>query len=437
MGSSLRPRRGRPAAPAGARRRPPPLVAARARASFHGARLTPRGLRLLLAAPVLYATGEALGFVFLRALAGLALGLVAAGLLATSGRLAVTVTRTVSPARVERDGDAAAVLLVTNPGRRRIAGFTAEDRVGTRRVELRIPALPAGATHEHRYLLPTSRRGRVPVGPVALYRADPLGLAATRVIQGAGADLWVYPRTRPTRALPSGTSHAYTGASGDGPRHGSVDFHSLREYVVGDELRHLHWKSTARTGQLMVREFVDLRCPRLTVLLETRADRVDAAAFEEIVEVAASLVRASTARGLPTRLLTTTGPTTTTDLDIGTTRPTTTTDLDVDTAGGAGARDLLDRLAEVGRRPGTTRVRRPADLVADEAAGTSLVMVTEAVDAGDLRELALLRQRLDRVVVLSLGPAPRQDGDEVPGVPVLRGPDAVALLGAWNTAVCP
>ncbi len=88
---------------------------------------------------------------------------------------------------------------------------------------------------------------------------------------------------------------------------GSMDLRALREYVVGDELRHLHWKATARTGQLMVSEYVDPAQPWCVVLLDTRVDVLVPDAFEEAVEVAASILWESCEQGRPARLSTTTG----------------------------------------------------------------------------------------------------------------------------------
>jgi uncharacterized protein (DUF58 family) len=88
---------------------------------------------------------------------------------------------------------------------------------------------------------------------------------------------------------------------------GTMMFHSLREYTHGDDIRRVHWKSTARTGTLMVRENVDNSLPSTVVVLDTRAERYEDDTFEEAVDVAASIVAASQTRGFPIRLLTTTG----------------------------------------------------------------------------------------------------------------------------------
>ena len=75
----------------------------------------------------------------------------------------------------------------------------------------------------------------------------------------------------------------------------------------GDELRHLHWKATARTGQLMVREYVDPAQPWCVVVLDTRHDVLDAEAFEAAVEIVASVLWAAAEQDRPVRLAMTSG----------------------------------------------------------------------------------------------------------------------------------
>ena len=81
-----------------------------------------------------------------------------------------------------------------------------------------------------------------------------------------------------------------------------MDLRALRPYVPGDELRHLHWKATARTGQLIVREYVDPAQPWCVVVLDTRRDVLDADAFEAAVEIVASVLWAAAEQDRPVRL---------------------------------------------------------------------------------------------------------------------------------------
>ncbi|MCA1845289.1 MAG: DUF58 domain-containing protein [Actinobacteria bacterium] len=118
-----------------------------------------------------------------------------------------------------------------------------------------VPPLAPGAMAEATSALPTERRGSVPIGPLAIGIVDPLGLVERQLEMAGTARLVVHPRIHPvlplpassTRETPHGTTHPARSPRGD-------DFFALREYEVGDDLRRVHWRSTARTGDLMLRQ---------------------------------------------------------------------------------------------------------------------------------------------------------------------------------------
>ena len=135
--------------------------------------------------------------------------------------------------------------------------------------------------------VPTHRRGPVSLGPWVLERVDPWGLMRRRVGEVEGVALLVVPRVRPVSlaALPSALADF-----GGSAEMGTTTFATLREYVIGDELRHVHWRSSAKTGKLMMRQYVDVTRPRITLVLvaEERA-YTSADEFEEAVDFIASL----------------------------------------------------------------------------------------------------------------------------------------------------
>jgi uncharacterized protein (DUF58 family) len=158
----------------------------------------------------------------------------------------------------------------------------------TTRVEL--PAIPHHDRTEVAGLIPTRRRGVFDVGPLALERVDPLGLAiGRREIDDVGTVL-VHPRLHPLTG-PYGAMHtvedeAVIRRSASDPLSGFV---SLREYVEGDDPRLIHWPTSARIGTLMLREHVELRRPEFTVVLDAAAEVADPDDFEEMVDVVASI----------------------------------------------------------------------------------------------------------------------------------------------------
>ncbi len=293
-------------------------------------RPTGRGVVVLGCAVALYVLGVMLGMPLPRALAGCAVGALLVAVVPVLGRLRPGVRRSVHPDRVQRGAAAVAELVVTNATTHRQPAFLARDTVGGEAREVTVRALPPGGSARYHYELPTERRGRVAVGPLSIERSDLLGLARSRGAVGEFAELRVYPRRHPVRLSSAGRArHHHDGEPPPTPMRGSMDLRALREYVVGDEVRHLHWKATARTGRLMVREYVDPAQPWGVLLLDTRSRALGRERFEEAVEVIASIAWAACEQDRPVRLCTTTG-------------------LRVDVRGGArGARELLDLLCEV------------------------------------------------------------------------------------------
>jgi uncharacterized protein (DUF58 family) len=331
-----------------------------------------------LALPELYVLGAV----------GLALAVVAVTLVLRP-LPALEVERTVHPRRVHLGDPSRVELRVANPSGRRLPLVTLHDPVeGTTGAALVVAPLPPGAHRRAGYRLPTRRRGLVRVGPLVAVREDPFGLA-TRSTPLAGAlDLTVLPVVEPLgdTAPGSGRDDALTGVAHPRPgRVGGDDFASLREYVVGDDLRRVHWASTARTGDLLVRQDDPPWQGQLTVVLDARADRIDGPAFETAVSAAASLLNAAAERGERTRLLVTDG------FDSGPADARTALDL------------LLERLALVDRHTGGTLPHLPDR---DRPGAGELVVITGRLTPADFTDLSRFDRRgaTTRVVVVTDDP---------------------------------
>lgn len=382
-------------------------------------RLTGRGWAVLGTAVVAYVVGEWVGFPVLRALAGAAVGAVVASLVVTARRPRVQVTREVYPDRVQRGRPAFARLRVHNAGARRQGGFTAGDQVGPGFHAVAVRPLAPGADAVYHYELPTVRRGRFQVGPLTLERIDPLGLGRSRLSTGDTTTLWVHPRTYPVRALVAGhPRHHHEGRTTDDSPHGSLDLRDVREYVPGDEVRHLHWKAIARTGRLMVRDYVDPNQPRFTALLDTRAELLPPSVLEEAVDLTGSLVTAAASAGYRCRLVTP-------------------GDLDLKLRGGQQAvRHLLDELCELEPEKAAGRPLVPLALTRSADRGGSLVVVMASAHQPDLAAIAALRPHYSSTVVLTLaGGAPTGVDVRVPGARVLRAANAREAARRWNVVV--
>jgi uncharacterized protein (DUF58 family) len=142
--------------------------------------------------------------------------------------------------------------------------------------------------------VPARRRGLIEVGPLEISRRDPLGLVAVLRRYGDAVTVWVRPRVYEIVAVPIGLSRSMDGRVDRVPQ-GTITFSALREYVVGDDLRHVHWRTSARAGELMIRENIDTSMPWLVVLLDDRVDAHDRTGetFEAACEAAASVIVAA------------------------------------------------------------------------------------------------------------------------------------------------
>lgn len=369
-------------------------------------RPTARGTGLAVTSVALLAAGLAGGWPLPRALGAAGLLAVLGAVLAGARRVRVSVAREVYPDRVGRGRPAFAQLRVRNAGTRRQSAFTAGDRVGAGTHEVRVRALPPGTESVLHYELPTGIRGRHQVGPLTLERRDPLGLGRATITTGDTATLWVHPKVRPV-LLPVGghPRHHHEGVTTELSPHGSHDLRDVREYAPGDEVRHLHWKATARTGRLMVRDFVDPEQPRFTVVLDTRCP--PGPRFEEAVDVAASLLAAAAAAGQRCRLVTPCG------LDLAT------------PSGPQAVRRLLDELCGL---TGGTASEAPLVPESRERGGFLTVVAAGPLD---LAPVAAVRSRYASTVAVILGASAPPAG----ATRVLLAPDAVSALRRWTEVV--
>jgi len=393
-------------------------------------RLTPLGKGTLAGAALLFVAGWWLGWVELTVLGTGCAAALAASLLWVAAQPRLQVTREVAPDRVARGSPALGVLRVANPDRRPSPRLTAIERLRVRgELEERLIEVPRLAPGTHRaitYRLPTERRGVIEIGPLVLTRTDPFGLLRRGQRRDERATLFVHPATQPIAPLPSGQSLHLEGPTADTAPNGSITFHALREYVIGDDLRHIHWRSSARLRTLMVRQHVDASLPHSTIVLDTRTQRYshdpEGESFEVAVDVAASIVVAASRHNFPVRLLTTGG-------------------LTFEAKGGrADAALFLDELATVttsdtGSLAATLEQARQARQARQGRVRGSLALVTGCADGADLSLVAPLQRRFDRVVLVRTGPPGSLPAAGLPAATGIDAADLTAFVASWHHRV--
>ena len=399
--------------------------------------LTRAGFVVLVVSLVVLAGARAFGLpeLFVLGAGGLAL-LAGAFAYVVIRRLQVEVSRRLSPPRVHAGDPCRVDLTLRNRSRLRSPVLRLRDDVsGTRGVELMVAPMATGAGSKAVYRLPTDRRGIIRIGPLRLTVMDPFGLARITTMGNQDMALVVYPRVDelgPVRRS-SGSDVERLTVQQQRVAPLGEEFHALREYQVGDDLRRIHWPSSARHDELMVRQDELPWHGRVTVLLDTRpaptpgidapaADtgtyRNPAATFETMVSAAASVAAASLARGDRVRLLCTGG---------------------IDSGFGSGRHHLARILAELAV---VERTDHPPAAVLERmiapGSGGAIVSVTTGDDEFDdavFRSAAGIYGRRVLVVFRDDGTIPSATDGALRSTVVIPVPSGAVFAEAWQQAM--
>lgn len=222
----------------------------------------------------------------------------------TLGRAGFAVGVDLAPPRVVVGERAVARVVMTNHAGRRMLAARLELAVGSGVARIEFPALSARQAADELVVIPTTRRAVVAVGPARFVRGDPLGLVRREVELTGVKRLFVHPRTVRLPGVTAGWVRDLEGRPTKDLSNSDVAFHALREYAAGDDRRHIHWRSSARVGRLMVRQFVDTRRSRIGIVLTTGAAGYgDGDEFELAVSMVGSLGVSSLCDDLEVRCL--------------------------------------------------------------------------------------------------------------------------------------
>ena len=268
--------------------------------------LTRQGWATLVASAGSFVVGRFLGVIELYVIGSALVALIALAFIAVNRRLPeLEVSRAARPSTVAVGERSRVDIEVQNCSRRRSPRLALWEPVGdTGGAEMQLAPLAGGDSVTAAYRIPTMRRGRVGIGPARLQRSALLGLCRRPPRLGGSDEVLVVPERVPL-AFPGLAS---TGRLGEHIRMRAMgrtgfEFHSQREYVPGDDLRRINWKTSARVGDLIVRETTPEGVHRCLVVLDTDPRRYDHDGFERAVSAAASVVTGAVAAGAITRLV--------------------------------------------------------------------------------------------------------------------------------------
>lgn len=243
------------------------------------------GWAVLAGSVLLWILGQAYGWQEAQAaaIAAFVLFVLAVGFIL--GRSSYGVLLDLARMRVAVGDSAVGSIAVSNTSARPLLPAALELPVGSATAVFHLPRMKPAQVHEDLFTIPTARRAVIVVGPVRSVRADPLHLLRRQVLWTEPRDLFVHPRTVPLAGAAAGFIRDLEGMPTTELSSADVSFHALRDYVPGDDRRHIHWKTTARTGKLMVRQFEETRRAHLAISLSTNTDEY---ASEEGFELAIS-----------------------------------------------------------------------------------------------------------------------------------------------------
>ena len=272
--------------------------------------MTRAGVLALLSALVFGAVALLFGLPELFLVAAVCAGLVLLAGITTALRPPLRAVCTPARRRVSCGTPLGVRLRLANAAKRRGAPAAdvyddASDRPGP---VLRVGHMPSGAVVEEHYHLATHRRGWRDIGPVWLETTDAFGLARRRHRLAPRRRVLVWPEIADLEPLTETIEHAT-----ERRRHArlvagsATDFHSLRRFEPGDDPHRIHWPSSTRYQELLVRRFETVQRPETLLFLETEESAAAPEVFERMVTAAAGLAMMATTESGSVRLLTSGG----------------------------------------------------------------------------------------------------------------------------------
>lgn len=270
------------------------------------------GWRLLALGVIVVVAGRAFGILEFYVIGA---GAISTVMVAWAVRLVhpsrLSLSRMVSSAMVAVAEPVDVTLKITNLGRLPSPTARLNEQVsGQPDAHFSLAPVPGSSTATGRYRLQPERRGLLDIGPTIVKDIDGLGLAQRRRIVRGSTRVIVHPPIETLASprlpvggglsLPSDFQRRSLGLESD-------EFDVLRPYVEGDDLRHIHWRSTARLDEFTVRRFQPSRPGRMTVIIDTRPPGNLVNLQDHTTSVAASVVDAVLRSGDEAQILTTDG----------------------------------------------------------------------------------------------------------------------------------
>lgn len=336
---------------------------------------TGRGIIILIAAFLFVLAGRLLGIRDFYEVGGGLILIVIAGIAVTArARRSASVVRAIVPPRVSVGRPAMVQITITNDDRRQTPPLLYKDVVPSPLLgkgRFGVTPVPGNSKKTAAYEVVPSRRGIYEIGPGELTFTDPFGAATKRVELVGTSRLIVHPEIE---SLGHGGGLGERFGAGKmrrfAPTTSGGEFFTLREFQAGDDLRKIHWPSTARLGKPMLRQEEQQRQMLATIVLDDRADRHHLGtpdSFEQSIRSAASLIRLYMGAGFYVRLAFVCSPPPGVRTEFG--------------RGADHYNELMDSLSVSSPSSGGELASRLASLRATSTGGVLVIVTTDAESA--------------------------------------------------------
>ncbi|HEY5224244.1 MAG TPA: DUF58 domain-containing protein [Microbacteriaceae bacterium] len=233
--------------------------------------VSPFGWLLLSVAAAAFLVSWLLGWAEFSFLGSTLLAGFVVALCFAAGRSTYAVSIDLNPRRVVAGDRAMGQLTATNIGKKTLLPTRMELPVGRGTAEFIVPRLTPGAENEDLFAVPTQRRALILAGPAVSVRGDQLGIIRRVMRWSDQIELFVHPQTTRLIATARGLVRDLEGQTTKVITNSDLAFHALRTYEPGDDIRNVHWRTSARTGQLMVRQYQETRRSQLLLLHSAEA----------------------------------------------------------------------------------------------------------------------------------------------------------------------
>ncbi|WEV70136.1 DUF58 domain-containing protein [Bifidobacterium sp. ESL0775] len=179
---------------------------------------------------------------------------------------------------------------ISNPGKSPTVSVRGDLPMGETHQRFRIPALAPGKAKDEQVEFRATSRAVLPVGPLKISKGDPFGIVRHEQSLSESVKVFIHPKTIVLNTLNSGIFRDLEGSPSGQVVDDDLDFYGLREYRPGDDMRNVHWLSSAKTGTLMVRQYEATKRTDTSITLGVNpADYSSEDEFELAVSVAASI----------------------------------------------------------------------------------------------------------------------------------------------------